>query len=162
LEWARRAHSSSRRGISIDIYTRERTLEREIAPAVEHSLPGVEVLALELLSPSRFCVYVDHPRGVDHALCARVTELLDRYRDDYTIDVSSPGLDRPLRKPGHFRNAVGHKVTVRTAHEVDGRTKFRGEVLAADERRVTLATGGDESLSIPYDEIVRGNLIHER
>jgi ribosome maturation factor RimP len=53
-------------------------------------------------------------------------------------------------------------VTVRTAHEVDGRTKFRGEVLAADERRVTLATGGDESLSIPYDEIVRGNLIHER
>jgi ribosome maturation factor RimP len=162
LEWARRAHSSSRRGISIDIYTRERTLEREIAPAVERGLPGVEVLALELLSPSRFCVYVDHPQGVDHALCARVTALLDRYRADYTIDVSSPGLDRPLRKPGHFRNAVGQKVALRTAHEVDGRTKFRGEVVAADERRVTLATGGDEPLSIPYDVIVRGNLIHER
>jgi ribosome maturation factor RimP len=162
LEWARRAHSSSRRGISIDIYTRERTLEREIAPAVERSLPGVEVLALELVSPSRFCVYVDHPQGVDHALCARVTELLDRYRDDYTIDVSSPGLDRPLRKPGHFRNAVGRKVALRTAHDVDGRTKFRGEVLAADDRRVTVATGGKEPLSIPYDEIVRGNLIHER
>jgi ribosome maturation factor RimP len=162
LEWALRAHSSSRRGISIDIYTRERTLEREIAPAVERSLPGVEVLALELLSPSRFCVYVDHPQGVDHALCARVTELLDRYRDDYTIDVSSPGLDRPLRKPGHFRNAVGQKVSLRTRSEVEGRTKFRGEVLAADERAVTLAPGGGEPLAIPYDAIVRGNLIHER
>jgi ribosome maturation factor RimP len=148
--------------ISIDIYTRERTLEREIAPTVERGLPGVEVLALELLSPSRFCVYVDHPDGVDHALCARVTGLLDRYRGDYTIDVSSPGLERPLRKPAHFRNAVGRTVSLRTAHEVGGRTKFRGEVVDADERGVTLARGGEEPLAIPYDEIVRGNLIDER
>jgi ribosome maturation factor RimP len=145
-----------------DIYTRERKLEREIAPAVERGLPGVEVLAVELLSPSRFCVYVDHPTGVDHALCARVTGLLDHYRGEYTIDVSSPGLDRPLRKPAHFRNAVGQTVAVRTAHEVAGRTKFRGEVVAADERRVTLAANGGEPLAIPYEEIVRGNLIHER
>ena len=145
-----------------DIYTRERKLEREIAPAVERGLPGVEVLAVELLSPSRFCVYVDHPTGVDHALCARVTGLLERYRGEYTIDVSSPGLDRPLRKPAHFRNAVGQTVSVRTAHEVAGRTKFRGEVVAADERGVTLAANGGEPLAIPYEEIVRGNLIHER
>jgi ribosome maturation factor RimP len=122
----------------------------------------VEVLALELLSPSRFCVYVDHPGGVDHALCARVTALLDGYRGEYTIDVSSPGLERPLRKPAHFRNAVGHTVSLRTQREVAGRTKFRGEVLAADERAVTLAPGGGEPLAIPYESIVRGNLIHER
>ena len=145
-----------------DIYTRERKLERDIAPTVERGLPGVEVLAVELLSPSRFCVYVDHPTGVDHALCARVTGLLDRYRGDYTIDVSSPGLDRPLRKPAHFRNAVGQTVAVRTAHEVAGRTKFRGEVVSADEQRVTLAANGETPLAIPYEEIVRGNLIHER
>jgi ribosome maturation factor RimP len=145
-----------------DIYTRERKLEREIAPAVERGLPGVEVLAVELLSPSRFCVYVDHPTGVDHALCARVTGLLDRYRGEYTIDVSSPGLDRPLRKPAHFRNAVGQTVAVRTAHEVGGRTKFRGEVVSADEQRFTLAANGETPLAIPYEEIVRGNLIHER
>jgi ribosome maturation factor RimP len=149
--------------MSSDIYTRERRLEREIAPAVERGLPGVEVLAVELLSPSRFCVYVDHPTGVDHALCARVTGLLDRYRGEYTIDVSSPGLDRPLRKPAHFRNAVGQTVSVRTAHEVAGRTKFRGEVVDATEHEVRLASnGGDEPFAIPYDEIVRGNLIHER
>jgi ribosome maturation factor RimP len=149
--------------MSGDIYTRERRLEREIAPAVERGLPGVEVLAVELLSPSRFCVYVDHPTGVDHALCARVTGLLDSYRGEYTIDVSSPGLDRPLRKPAHFRNAVGQTVSVRTAHQVAGRTKFRGEVVDANENEVRLAAnGGDEPLAIPYDEIVRGNLIHER
>jgi ribosome maturation factor RimP len=146
----------------MDIHTRERTLQREIVPAVERSLPGVEVLALELLSPSRFCVYVDHPNGVDHALCARVTALLDDYRGDYTIDVSSPGLERPLRKPAHFRSAVGQPVSVRTSREVGGRTKFRGEVLAADDREVTLVAGGEEPLAIPYDAIVRGNLIHER
>ncbi|HJU46589.1 MAG TPA: hypothetical protein VJ689_00540, partial [Gaiellaceae bacterium] len=87
-----------------NLLTRERALEREIVPAVERGLPGVEVLALELVSPSRFCVYVDHPQGVDHALCERVTSLLDTYRSTYTIDVSSPGPERPLRKPAHFRN----------------------------------------------------------
>jgi ribosome maturation factor RimP len=120
------------------------------------------VLTVELLSPDRFCVYVDHPNGVDHSLCARVTDLLDGYRGEYTIDVSSPGLDRPVRTPAHFRNAVGRTVSLRTAHEVAGRKKFRGQVVDADERAVSLATGGGEPLAIPYDEIVRGNLIHER
>ena len=138
----------------------ERTLEKEIAPAVERSLPGVEVLAVELLSPSRFCVYVDHPEGVDHALCARVTQLLEDYRQRYTIDVSSPGTERPLRKPAHFRAAVGREVAIRTAGEIAGRKRFRGAVLAVDERRLRLAAG-DEALDIPYEEIVRGNLIDE-
>jgi ribosome maturation factor RimP len=145
-----------------DIYTRERKLQREIAPAVERGVPGIEVLAVELLSPSRFCVFVDHPTGVDHALCARVTSLLDSYRGEYTIDVSSPGLDRPVRKPAHFRNAVGRTVALRTQHEVGGKTRFRGEVVAADERGVTLNANGGEPLAIPYEEIVRGNLIDER
>ena len=93
-------------------YTRERELQDEIAPAVERRLPEVEVLAVELISPSRFCVYIDHPSGVDHALCERVTHLLDDYRSDFTIDVSSPGPGRPLRKPAHFAAAVGRRVAV--------------------------------------------------
>jgi ribosome maturation factor RimP len=138
----------------------ERTLAKEIAPAVERGVPGVEVLAVELLSPTRFCVYVDHPEGVDHALCARVTQLLDGYREAYTIDVSSPGLERPLRKPAHFRAAVGHEVQVRTASEIAGKKRFRGPVVAAGERSVRIG-GGDEALDIPYEAIVRGNLIDE-
>jgi ribosome maturation factor RimP len=141
-------------------FTKERTLQDEIAPAVERGLPGVEVLAVELLSPSRFCVYVDHPHGVDHDLCARVTRLLDAYRGDYTVDVSSPGPERPLRKPEHFVAAVGRRVSVRTDREVEGKSRFKGELLAAEDGAVTLSSSGKE-LRIPYESIVRANLIDE-
>jgi ribosome maturation factor RimP len=137
-------------------HERERQLTREITPKVEGALPGTEVLAVELTSPERFIVYVDHVGGVDHALCERVTNVLRDYLRDYSVDVSSPGIDRPLRTQAHFRNAVGRRVTVRT----DGRSRVRGEVVAAGERSVTVKTDA-ESVDIPYDSIVRGNLIEE-
>jgi ribosome maturation factor RimP len=141
-------------------YTRERSLQDEIAPAVERGLPGVEVLAVELLSPSRFCVYVDHPNGVDHALCTRVTRLLDAYRSDFTIDVSSPGPERPLRKPEHFESAIGRRVAVRTDRPIDGRNRFKGELVETGDGAVVLsATSESEPLRIPYDAIVRANII---
>jgi ribosome maturation factor RimP len=143
-----------------DVHTKERQLEREISRRVESTLPGVEVLAVELLGPERMCVYVDHPQGVDHALCERVTTVLDSYRRDYGIDVSSPGLERPLRKPAHFERAVGRRIAVRTATPIEGRKRFRGELLAAGSRTVSVAAGGD-AVDIPYEEIVRGNLIDE-
>jgi ribosome maturation factor RimP len=142
-------------------YARERKLQDEIAPAVEGMLPGVEVLAVELLSPSRFCVYVDHPEGVDHELCARVTRLLDDYLADYTIDVSSPGPTRPLRTRAHFAACVGRRATIRTGPEIEGRNRLRGEVLEAGDDAVTIALADGEPLRIPYDAIVRGNLIDE-
>jgi ribosome maturation factor RimP len=143
-------------------HTRERALQDEIVPAVEERLPEVEVLAVELLSPSRFCVYIDRPGGVDHALCERVTYLLDEYRADFTIDVSSPGPERPLRKPTHFAAAVGRDVAVRTDSRVAGRKRVRGEVLEAGDDAVLLEVAGEpEPLSIPYDAIVRANLIDE-
>ena len=142
------------------IYARERTLQEEIAPTVERGLPGVEVLAVELLSPSRLRVYVDREEGVDHALCERVTNALRSYLADFTVEVSSPGPERPLRKPGHFASVTGQRVAVRTDRELEGRNRFRGEVLAADEDAVTLAVGS-EPLRIPYEAIVRGNLIDE-
>lgn len=142
---------------AIDTFSRERTLAGEIVPVVERSVPGVEVLAVELLSPGRFCVYVDHPQGVDLALCERVTHVLDAYRTDFGIDVSSPGPERPLRRAAHFRAALGRRVTMRLEGE---RTKRRGEIAAADESAVTLRDGDDE-IEIPYDAIVRANLIDE-
>ena len=141
-------------------YKTERQLQRDISRKVEAALPGVEVLAVELQSPSRFCVFVDHADGVDHALCERVTNVLRGYLDRYTVDVSSPGSERPLRTPGHFRNAVGRKVAVRTAKPVAGRTKFRGELVAANGKTFTLAADPDP-VAIPYDAVVRGNLIDE-
>ena len=144
-----------------DVYERERALYREIAPSVERRVPGVEVLALELSGPESFCVYVDHPAGVDHALCERVTELLRPYLERFAVDVSSPGTERPVRTPAHFRTAVGRRVALRTSGEVAGRRRFRGEVVAAGERAVTVAAAG-EAVDVPYETIVRGNLIDER
>jgi ribosome maturation factor RimP len=143
-----------------DVYTKERTLERQIAPAVEGSLPEVEVLAVELLSPSRFCVYVDHPAGVDHALCEDVTRLLDSFRNDYTIDVSSPGLERPVRKPAHFAEVVGRRVAIRTREPVAGRRRFVGVVAAAGTETAAIDTA-EGRVEIPYPLIVRGNLVEE-
>ena len=73
-------------------HQKERELQREVARSVESTVPGVEVLALELTGKERFCVYVDHPQGVDHALCERVTDVLRDYLDRYSVEVSSPGL----------------------------------------------------------------------
>lgn len=143
-----------------DIYGREKALAREITPLVEGGVAGIDVLAVELVSPSRFCVYVDHPQGVDHALCGRVTHLLERWRSEYTIDVSSPGPNRPLRKPGHFAHAVGNVVAVRSGKELHGETRFRGELTAATESGVTVTTPAG-SVEIPYEAIVRANVIDE-
>ena len=137
-------------------HEKERTLHREIGQNVETALPGLEVLAVELSAPDRFTVFVDHPEGVDHALCARVTQVLQPYLQEYAIDVSSPGLERPLRTPEHFRSAIGRTVAVRTQAR---KRKLQGEVVSAGERAVTVRAG-DESLEIPYEEIVRGNLIY--
>ena len=137
-------------------YDRERELAAAITPAVESRLPGVEVLAVELRSPARFCVYVDHPDGVDFALCERVTRLLDDYRSDWTVDVSSPGPDRPVRRPEHFRRALGGTVKLKTSDA----KRLRGTLVAADDRAVTVSVDGTPH-EIPVDQIVRGNLIDE-
>jgi ribosome maturation factor RimP len=143
--------------MAITTHARERTLQDEIAPAVEQRVPGVDVLAVELLSPSRFCVYIDHPDGVDHALCERVTRVLDAYRSDYTIDVSSPGPERPLRRPEHFADALGLRVSVRT----EDKKRRRGTLTEADSEAITLETGDAGEVRIPYEAIVRANLIDE-
>jgi ribosome maturation factor RimP len=140
-----------------NLYDKERSLYREVTSRVERSLPGVEVLALELSGPARMTVFVDHPRGVDHELCQRVTDVLRDYLKDYAIDVSSPGSEPPLRRPQHFERAVGRTVSVRTADK----KRVRGQVVKADERTLRVETGKGDPVEIPYDSIVRGNLIEE-
>lgn len=136
-------------------YAKEHQLQREVSRTVEQSLPGVEVLALELTAPDRFCVFVDHAQGVDHALCERVSHALRGFLDEYAVEVSSPGLDRPLRTRAHFERAIGHQVKVRTAT-----SRARGEVLSVGEGSVRIASGAGP-VEIPYEDIVRANLIEE-
>jgi ribosome maturation factor RimP len=144
-----------RRTILANVYDKERELEREISEKVSEALPGVEVLAVELTGPERFTVFVDRAEGVDHALCQDVTRVLWDYLRTYSVAVSSPGLERPLRKPEHFQRAVGRQGKLKT----DAR-KLRGEVKRADADRVIVAADGEE-FDILYEQIVRGNLIEE-
>jgi ribosome maturation factor RimP len=143
-----------------DVYDKERTLLREITPKVEGAIPGVEVLALELSGPERFTVYIDHPQRVDHALCERVTDVLRPYLQQYTVDVSSPGIERPLRTPEHFRRVVGRRAALRTAGDIAGRRKFKGEIVDAGPQGIRLSTDSSD-YEIPYESIVRANLIEE-
>jgi ribosome maturation factor RimP len=146
--------------MATNVYDQERTLTRDVTERVERGLPGVEVLAVELNGRERFCVYIDHAQGVDHALCARVTNLLRDYLREYSLEVSSPGLTRPLRRPEHFRRVVGRHVSLKTSPDVAGRKRFRGELKDVGEREVTVGVDGSD-VHIPYDAIVRGNLIDE-
>src|SRR4051812_26755174 len=135
---------------------KEKQLQREVTRLVEGAMPGVDVLALELTGKGRFCVFVDHPQGVDHALCERVTHVLRPYLEEYSVEVSSPGLDRPLRTRAHFERALGRQVKIKTANR-----RLRGEVVAAGERGVSVQTADGEPREIAYDELVRANLIDE-
>ena len=144
-----------------ETHTTERKLQREFAERIGGSLPDVEVLAVELRGPEQVCVYLDRPGGVDHALCEEVTGLLRDYLNRYSLEVSSPGIERPLRTPAHFSRAVGRRVALRTAREVGGRRRFRGEVVTPGERAVTVAVADGARVEVPYEAIVRGNLIDE-
>ena len=136
-------------------HDKEKTLTQQIGREVGAALPAVEVLAVELSAPDRFTVFIDHPGGVDHALCARVNDLLRDYLGEYAVEVSSPGIERPLRKPEHFRNAVGRAISLRTESR---KKRLRAEVLSAGETAVTVRVGA-EPVEIPYESIVRSNLI---
>jgi len=142
--------------VMVTVHDKERELYREISRSVSQGLPGVEVLAVELTGRERFCVYVDAPGGVDHALCTRVSGLLRPYLESYSVEVSSPGSERPLRTRAHFERAVGRSVRLKTR---TGRSV--GEVRAAGERHFTLAHPTGEPVDIPYEAIVRANLIDE-
>jgi ribosome maturation factor RimP len=141
-------------------HEKEKQLQREVTRTVEDAIPGVEVLALELNGSERFCVFVDHPQGVDHALCERVTHVLQPYLDTYAVEVSSPGFDRPLRTKAHFERVLGRAVRIKT-----GSGRARGHVISATERSVQIGNGTGSTdaapVDIPYEEIVRANLIDE-
>lgn len=131
---------------------------------IEHRLaavePEVEVLLAERASANRVRLVIDHPNGVDLRLCERVTSHLRELLDDSGLEVSSPGPRRPLTRPDHYQRFVGRKARVRTREPRDGLRSFTGELVAASEETVTVAADGGV-VSIPYDDIHRGNLVDE-
>jgi ribosome maturation factor RimP len=146
-------------------------LQTEIEQRLASNEPEIEVLLAEVLGGRCLRVFIDHPDGVDLAMCERVTMLLNDMRERYSLEVSSPGSERPLTKPAHFRRFVGRRARVRVRHprtmeraSARGETRtvrsFTGELVGASEDEVTLAADGGV-IAIPYSEIRRSNLIEE-
>jgi ribosome maturation factor RimP len=120
--------------------------------------PDVEVLLAEVVGGGLVRLFIDHPKGVTLELCERVTNHLTFLRQDYSLEVSSPGTDRPLSKPEHFRRYVGHRARVRTRGDHGGRQSFTGELLGATDDAVTVAADTGV-VSIAYVDIHRSNLV---
>jgi ribosome maturation factor RimP len=120
--------------------------------------PDVEVLLVEQVSGGKVRVFIDHPDGVSLALCERVTEHFRDLLSDYALEVSSPGPERPLTKPQHFRRFVGRRARVRTREDHGGRKTFTGELVGASDSEVTVAADTGV-VSIPYADINRSNLL---
>ena len=134
--------------------------EHEIETRLAELEPEVEVIAIESQGPEALRVYIDHPQGVDLALCERVTKHLRELLSRYSLEVSSPGLDRPLTKPEHFRRFLGRRVRVRTQEAIEGRRNFTGTLAGADERLVRVEDSG-QAVEIPLSGIHRSNLVPE-
>ena len=120
--------------------------------------PELELIALERPAAETLRVYIDHPGGVDLALCERVTGQLRDLLESYSLEVSSPGIDRPLTKPEHFRRFLGRRIKVRTEEAIAGRRNFTGTLTEADEEGVSLDADGAD-IRIPLAGIRRSNLI---
>ena len=88
-------------------------LQTEIEARLAGVEPEVEVLLAEVVSGSTLRLFIDHPDGVTLALCERVTGHLTDYRERYSLEVSSPGQDRPLTKPQHYSRFLGRRARVR-------------------------------------------------
>jgi ribosome maturation factor RimP len=136
----------------------EMSIQTEIEAQLATSEPGVEVLLAEVLGGHTVRLFIDHPDGVSVALCERVTRALPEIRERYALEVSSPGSERPLTKPDHFRRYLGRRARVRTRG--DGRRTFTGELVGASETEVTLAADTGV-VQIPYSDINRSHLVEE-
>ena len=122
--------------------------------------PAIELIVVERPAGEALRLYIDHPDGVDLALCERVTNHLRDLLSTWSLEVSSPGADRPLTRPEHFRRFTGRRVRVRTREPISGQHSFTGTLTAADERRVLLDAGTGE-VEIPLARIRRSNLVPE-
>ncbi len=123
--------------------------------------PQVEVILVEQIGSREnptVRVVIDHPEGVNHELCGRVTKALTDTREEYNLEVSSPGVDRPLTKPKHFNEHIGERIGVRTKGAIDGRRNFKGVLVGIENGDITVDCEGTK-VSIPEREIKKSKLL---
>jgi ribosome maturation factor RimP len=136
------------------------SIQADIEARLAVAEPDVEVLLAEVVGGDVLRVFVDHPDGVTLDVCERITRALEDVRESYALEVSSPGIARPLTKPDHFRRFLGQRARVRTREERSGHKTFTGELVGAGDDAVTIAADTGV-IAIPYADIHRSNLVEE-
>ena len=136
------------------------SVQDDIEARLAATAPDVELLLAEVVGGETLRLFIDHPDGVTLELCERVTHQLGELRERYALQVSSPGLKRPLTKPAHYRRFLGRRARVRTRDATEGHRSFTGELVGASDDAVTIAADSGV-VSIPYADIHRSNLVEE-
>ncbi|MFM9077688.1 MAG: ribosome maturation factor RimP [Solirubrobacterales bacterium] len=132
----------------------------EIRFRLQQEEPDLELLSVEEAGRGSLRILIDRPEGVDLETCQRVTDLLGDLRESYSLEVSSPGPERPLTQPEHFARFEGRRAKLTTREKIDGRRNFIGTIIGSDETTVTL--GFDETvIAIPLGEIEKARLAPE-
>lgn len=135
--------------------------------------PDLDIVTVKIVGPSKnpiVRVYIDHADGVSFdILCETqkwVSDILDEinpFPGSYTLEVSSPGPDRPLRKLAHFAAAEGQMAKIKTSEVIDGRAAFTGTIVSAAKEIVEIALdegkpGQEPHIKIPFELISSANL----
>ena len=141
-------------------------LETLVEPVVAGM--GYELVELQAANGGRFLrLFIDKPGGIGVEDCAAVSRQLSRVFEvegfDYDrLEVSSPGLDRPLRKAGDFARFAGHKADVRMrTPDATGRRRFVGLLRGAEDGRVTMELDGQATVRLALDDVERARLVPE-
>ncbi|MDQ6810864.1 MAG: ribosome maturation factor RimP [Actinomycetota bacterium] len=138
------------------------TIQADIEARLADAEPEVEVLLAEVVGGGTVRLFIDHPAGVSLALCERVTRHLAPLRANHGLEVSSPGRERPLTKPEHYRRFLGRRARVRMRDPIGepAQRTVTGELVGVGDQEVTVASPGGV-VAIPYDAIKRSNLVGE-
>jgi ribosome maturation factor RimP len=147
----------------------EQRVMRLLEPTV--SALGYELLGVEYLAQgkhSRLRIYIDAATGIGLEDCETVShqvsgvlDVEDPIRGQYSLEVSSPGLDRPLFRPEHFARFVGEKVKLRLYHPRDGQRNFHGRIAAVDNEEIYISMDDGNQLALRCDDIEKANLVPE-
>ena len=124
------------------------------------AMPAIDVVDVKLLPGGVMRVLIDLPGGIDHERCAEAGRALVAFREKYALEISSPGIPRPLTKPAHYERFIGREAELRFHTVYEGRRRIRGELVEADAERVVVRDV-DGALEIPFAAISRAHLVEE-
>lgn len=141
-------------------------LETTIDAAV--TAAGFELVNCSLSSIGRtkvIRVFIDAPNGISIDDCQKVSrqinavlEVSDAFSGDYTLEVSSPGMDRALVKPEHYQRFLGSRVKIKLRHDMEGRRNFTGELISANAETISLQVD-KKIFELPLSNIEKANIV---